>query len=240
MIEAPFVARLVARLRGGNDASPARAPTRIAAVRLPAITRGTDREERLARPADSLAERRVHGAAGDDRCCHWTPVPIRGTKEAIALAPWSPRWSRGPGVPVRVPTSSRPPQRTPAAALPPSRHRLRPVDRPSLVSRGGVSASSRPRRLSGGRTPLRGCEEDRSRRVQIPAVLRDHRHCEAAAPFVERSSDKEGVPLEPNGDFRIDDTLDSAPSACPSPVLLIRNTGGVWFAAGIPKLGDDD
>jgi hypothetical protein len=26
---------------------------------------------------------------------------------------------------------------------------------------------------------------------------------------------------------------------CPSPVLLVRNTGGVWFAAGIPKLGDD-
>jgi hypothetical protein len=22
-------------------------------------------------------------------------------------------------------------------------------------------------------------------------------------------------------------------------LLLIRNTGGVWFAAGIPKLGDD-
>jgi hypothetical protein len=64
--------------------------------------------------------------------------------------------------------------------------------------------------------------------------------CEAAAPFVERSSDKAGVPLEPNGDFRIDDTLDAAPSACPSPVLLIRNTGGVWFAAAIPKLGDDD
>jgi hypothetical protein len=64
--------------------------------------------------------------------------------------------------------------------------------------------------------------------------------CEAAAPFVERSSDKAGVPLEPNGDFRIDDTLDPAPSACASPVLLIRNTGGVWFAAGIPKLGDDD
>jgi hypothetical protein len=29
------------------------------------------------------------------------------------------------------------------------------------------------------------------------------------------------------------------PSDCQSPVLLIRNTGGVWFAAGIPKLGDD-
>ena len=65
--------------------------------------------------------------------------------------------------------------------------------------------------------------------------------CEAAAPFVEHSTASSGVPLEPNGDFRIDDTLNPAPpSECPSPVLLIRNTGGVWFAAGIPRLGDDD
>jgi hypothetical protein len=62
--------------------------------------------------------------------------------------------------------------------------------------------------------------------------------CEAAAPFVEHNTTF-SVPLEPNGDFRIDDTLNPVPSGCPSPVLLIRNTGGVWFAAGIPKLGDD-
>ena len=62
--------------------------------------------------------------------------------------------------------------------------------------------------------------------------------CEAAAPFVEHSTTF-SVPLEPNGDFRIDGTLDPVPAACPSPVLLIRNTGGVWFAAGVPKLGDD-
>lgn len=62
--------------------------------------------------------------------------------------------------------------------------------------------------------------------------------CEAAAPFVEHSTSV-AVPLEPNGDFRIDDTLNPAPVDCPSPVLLIRNTGGVWFAAGIPSLGDD-
>ncbi len=64
--------------------------------------------------------------------------------------------------------------------------------------------------------------------------------CEATAPFVEHSTDIAGVRLEPNGDFRIDDTLNPLPPLeCPSPVLLIRNTGGVWFAAGIPKLGDD-
>jgi hypothetical protein len=62
--------------------------------------------------------------------------------------------------------------------------------------------------------------------------------CEAAAPFIEHNTTF-SVPLEPNGDFRIDDTLNSVPSDCASPVLLIRNTGGVWFAAGIPKLGDD-
>jgi hypothetical protein len=62
--------------------------------------------------------------------------------------------------------------------------------------------------------------------------------CEAAAPFVEHNTTF-SVPLEPNGDFRIDDTLNPVPSDCPSPVLLIRNAGGVWFAAGIPKLGDD-
>ncbi len=65
--------------------------------------------------------------------------------------------------------------------------------------------------------------------------------CEAAAPFVERSTATTGVPLEPNGDFRIDDTLNPAPSDCLSPVLLIRSSGnGVWFAVGIRKLGDDD
>ena len=63
--------------------------------------------------------------------------------------------------------------------------------------------------------------------------------CEAAAPFVEHSTSST-VPLEPNGDFRIDDTLNPVPVDCPSPVLLIRNAGGVWFAAGIPALGDDD
>jgi hypothetical protein len=63
--------------------------------------------------------------------------------------------------------------------------------------------------------------------------------CEASAPFVERSTALTGVALEPNGDFRIDDTLNPAPSDCASPVLLIRNTGGMWFAAGIQQLGDD-
>src|SRR5215467_14668484 len=59
--------------------------------------------------------------------------------------------------------------------------------------------------------------------------------CEPTAPFVERSTNPAGVPLDPDGDFRIDDVLSPAPSDCASPVLLIRNTGGVWFAAGVPR-----
>jgi hypothetical protein len=55
--------------------------------------------------------------------------------------------------------------------------------------------------------------------------------------------DETAVPLDPNGDFRIDDFLTGngpVPSPCENPVLLIRNGAvpgqGVWFAAGIPKL----
>jgi hypothetical protein len=65
--------------------------------------------------------------------------------------------------------------------------------------------------------------------------------CAAAAPFDQFSTPAAGVPLAPNGDFRIDDTLSPAPPAeCASPVLLIRNAGGAWFAAGILKLDDHD
>ncbi len=56
-----------------------------------------------------------------------------------------------------------------------------------------------------------------------------------AGPFTLHSSG--AVPLEPNGDFRIDDVLSPAPpNPCDNPVLLIRNPAGSWFAAGIPKL----
>lgn len=62
--------------------------------------------------------------------------------------------------------------------------------------------------------------------------------CEAVAPFVEHVTSS--VPLDADGDFRINDVLSPVPSDCASPVLLIRNKGGVWFAAGIQKLDDDD
>jgi hypothetical protein len=55
---------------------------------------------------------------------------------------------------------------------------------------------------------------------------------------VQHSTGAEGVPLQVNGDFRIQDTLSPAPpDTCTSPVLLIRVTAnGSWFAAGIPFL----
>jgi len=61
--------------------------------------------------------------------------------------------------------------------------------------------------------------------------------CEAAAPFTLRDTGL--VPLEVNGDFRIDDVL-TAPADCASPVLLIRNPAGAWFAAGIVNRRSDD
>ena len=55
---------------------------------------------------------------------------------------------------------------------------------------------------------------------------------------VAHSSNLAGVPLQVNGDFRIQDSLSPAPpNTCTSPVLLIRVTAnGSWFAAGIPFL----
>lgn len=47
------------------------------------------------------------------------------------------------------------------------------------------------------------------------------------------------VPLELNGDFRIDDDHTPVPpNLCVNPVLLIVSGGGNWFAAGIPKFND--
>jgi hypothetical protein len=60
--------------------------------------------------------------------------------------------------------------------------------------------------------------------------------CEAAAPFTLHNTTLTGVPLAQDGDFEIDDVLTPAPADCASPVLLIRNVGGTWFAAGIPAL----
>jgi len=53
---------------------------------------------------------------------------------------------------------------------------------------------------------------------------------------IQHNSNAAGVPLELDGDFRINDTLSPVPpSTCLAPVLLIRSTSGSWFAAGIPR-----
>lgn len=66
--------------------------------------------------------------------------------------------------------------------------------------------------------------------------------CGAAAPFSVHSSSATGVPLDPNGNFRINDVLTTTPpDPCVNPVLLIRNVANQsWFAAGILDFEDDD
>ena len=93
---------------------------------------------------------------------------------------------------------------------------------------GHITASGRGLLLGGGNNVgLNGGQSVRATLI-----------CEAAAPVVLR--DTATVPLAANGDFRIDDMLTPAPGpTCASPVLLIRNTGGRWFAAGILKLSSE-
>jgi hypothetical protein len=64
--------------------------------------------------------------------------------------------------------------------------------------------------------------------------------CGPATTTTAHNSTLAGVALEADGDFRIDDFLTPPPpTSCDTPVLLIRNAGGVWFAAGIPNLEDE-
>ncbi len=143
MIQPSFTTGLMTCLGGGHAASAARRSAAVGAIRVTAIARGADRKQAAAVPAGSLTKRCVHGAANDRRC-HWTPVPFRGTNRTAAFVAWSTRRSRGPGGSVRVPTSSRSPQRTSAA-------RRRSISSLVLVEgtarfKGGASASARPRR----------------------------------------------------------------------------------------------
>jgi hypothetical protein len=61
--------------------------------------------------------------------------------------------------------------------------------------------------------------------------------CEPVAPFVEDSTSRTGVALDPDGDLRVDDVLDSVPSECASPVLFIR--GYDHEVVGIVTILDD-
>ncbi|SRR5712692_3708822 len=91
---------------------------------------------------------------------------------------------------------------------------------------GHISVDGRGLLLAGGN----GIGTNGSQSVR--AVL----FCGPAATATSHGSAAEGVPLEANGDFRIEDTLSPAvPSDCTTPVLLIMNPAGRWFAAGIQK-----
>lgn len=64
--------------------------------------------------------------------------------------------------------------------------------------------------------------------------------CGAAAAATAHNSNPAGVALAADGDFTIDDFLSPLPPVtCDTPVLLIRNVGGVWFAAGIPHVAEE-
>jgi hypothetical protein len=53
---------------------------------------------------------------------------------------------------------------------------------------------------------------------------------------IQSTHDTTLVALDAAGDFRFDEPLIPAvPTTCGNPILLIVNTGGSWFAAGIPK-----
>jgi hypothetical protein len=66
--------------------------------------------------------------------------------------------------------------------------------------------------------------------LQVAATL----ICTSTPPFDQHSTPA-SAQLDANGDFRIDDTLNSVPAECPTPLLLIRAANGTWLAAGIAK-----
>jgi len=95
-----------------------------------------------------------------------------------------------------------------------------------VTDRGEISVSGKGLLLAGGN----GLGTNANAKVFATVI------CEAAAPFVEHSTDLAGVALDPSGDFRIDDDLTPTLTECASPVLLIRNAANqAWFAAGIVK-----
>jgi hypothetical protein len=105
---------------------------------------------------------------------------------------------------------------------------VQPGGRPWVISRlnadvkvdGRISVDGRGLLLAGGNGI--GTNGNQSVRARLFCGLVTH--------------DSGLVPLEANGDFRIDQVLTPIPvSPCANPVLLIVSAGGAWFAAGIPK-----
>jgi hypothetical protein len=80
MIEAPFGAPAMAPAGARDRSAPRDATTCRGAVRVPSITRDTNREEPVAEAAGFLAKGRVHDVGAAART-DWTRRPNRGTRE---------------------------------------------------------------------------------------------------------------------------------------------------------------
>lgn len=89
---------------------------------------------------------------------------------------------------------------------------------------GRIDARGRGLLLAGGN----GIGTNANQRVRATLF------CGPATNPTVHSSEAAGVALESSGAFRIHDALSPAPpNPCTTPVLLIHNPGGRWFAAGI-------
>jgi hypothetical protein len=135
-----------------------------------------------------------------------------------------------------------------ATLIPNDVNAVQPGGRPWVISRlsadvrvdGRISVDGRGLLLAGGDNIGRnGGQRVRARLLceVLPAPA-------APAPRVftrHDSQDPQGVALEPDGDFRIEDHLNPMPpNPCNNAILLIvnvppPNTNASWFAAGIPK-----
>jgi hypothetical protein len=79
VIEAPFRAPTMSLTRGPDGVSARGQTTRARAIRVAAITRGTDRKKLIAVATDLLAKRCVHDVDAAARF-DWTSQSIRDTR----------------------------------------------------------------------------------------------------------------------------------------------------------------
>ena len=107
VIEAACPAALMAGLGRPHRAPPPEPATAGRAVRVPAVTGGTDREEAIALPTGLLTEGLVHGGDARRTTADWTSCPNRGTTRTTGSVCRRARRSRGPGGP-SGPSSSLP------------------------------------------------------------------------------------------------------------------------------------
>jgi hypothetical protein len=113
---------------------------------------------------------------------------------------------------------------------------VNPGGQPWVISRLSVDVNVDGRISVDGRGLLLGGGENIGRNGG--QSVRARLFCGGTAPtFSDATSHQSGlVPLEANGDFRIEDQLNPPPlEPCNSAVLLIVSGGANWFAAGIPK-----